>query len=79
MTSYLFSCTPSSVYKGVNSERKEIAPKLNEFFLLRVELFSEMRQNNFDRFSALEVYLFPIKVYMIILLKSHISCMPGWI
>ena len=47
--------------KGIYSRGKEFAPKESKFFPLRVDIFLEGRQNNFDRITTPEGVSIPLK------------------
>ena len=63
--------------KWIYSGRKELAPSGTKFFPFRVDPFSEVRQNNFNRFASLKVHRFLLKYLNIIWIyfkKLIIAC-----
>ena len=60
LTSWLLSCIPILLEKGVHSTMENIAPKGCQFFPFRVVPFSEGEQNNFDRVASHEFLHSPL-------------------
>ena len=60
VTSCLLSCTSNSFWKGAKSEMKEFAPIGTKFLHFWIDLFSEGRQNTFNKITSPESVLIPL-------------------
>ena len=69
-------CMKFPFWKGVNSIRKEFAPRGSKFFPLRVDHFSEGDKNKLDRVASPESVSIPLK--NIITLKDGGAILLQW-
>ena len=61
MTTSLCSNTPDLFWKGIYSERKELAPKGSKCYLFRVDPLSQGRQNLLASAPLLNAYQSPLR------------------